>query len=85
MWIKIAGGARILDPDGVFDIGKRNILAVKRILWANHFGVVAENTGGDVSRTVTIHIASGEVDVAYHSQNKEKQGGERSWISGTCS
>ncbi len=57
--IKLAGGASVFDDRGIFDIGKRNILAAKRILWKSSLGATAEDTGGDISRTVTVSVDSG--------------------------
>ena len=36
--VKLVGGANIMDPNGTFDIGKRNVLAIKKILWENRLG-----------------------------------------------
>lgn len=59
--IKLAGGASIMDPNNTFNIGKRNILAVKKILWANHLGAIAEDVGDNISRTVTLDVGHGRV------------------------
>jgi chemotaxis protein CheD len=59
--VKLAGGATIMDPNGTFNIGKRNILAVKKILWGMGYGPVAEDVGGTISRTVSIAASSGAV------------------------
>lgn len=59
--VKVMGGANVLDASNTFNIGKRNILAVKKILWANRMGAVAEDVGGEHSRTVEVHADSGRV------------------------
>lgn len=59
--VKLAGGARVMDPKGTFNIGKRNILSVKKILWKYGMGAVAEDVGGNVSRTVTVQVDTGKV------------------------
>lgn len=64
VWVKLAGGASVMDPGGFFDIGKRNILAAKRILWGSSLGPVAEDTGGSTSRTVSIAVADGETAIS---------------------
>lgn len=69
--VKLAGGASIMDDKGIFDIGKRNILAAKRILWKSSLGAVAEDTGGDISRTVTVKVGDAETTIS--SGNKEWQ------------
>jgi chemotaxis protein CheD len=62
--IKLVGGARVLDPASTFDIGKRNVLATKKILWEHRLGVLAEDTGGELSRTVKVMVATGQVIVS---------------------
>jgi len=68
VWVKLAGGASVMDPNGVFDIGKRNILAVKRNLWRSSLGPIAEDTGGSISRTVLMTVADGEVSLSSGSR-----------------
>jgi chemotaxis protein CheD len=67
--VKIAGGASIMDDKGIFDIGKRNLLAAKRILWKSSLGAIAEDTGGEISRTVTVRVSDGETTIS--SSNRE--------------
>lgn len=59
--IKIAGGSSIMDENKTFDIGKRNGIAVKRFLWKEGLGVMKEDIGGKISRTVVIDIDTGKV------------------------
>ena len=70
VWVKLAGGASVMDPGNFFDIGKRNILAVKRVLWKSSLGPVAEDTGGNISRTVAFSVADGLVAIS---------SGQKSW------
>ena len=63
MVVKMAGGANILDPNDTFSIGKRNVLAIKKILWGLGMGVVAEDIGGNYSRTVSLELAAGTVEI----------------------
>ncbi|MEA1911990.1 MAG: chemotaxis protein CheD [Spirochaetota bacterium] len=59
--IKIAGGSSIMDENKTFDIGKRNAIAVKRFLWKQGLGVMKEDIGGNISRTVSISTDTGRV------------------------
>ncbi len=59
--IKITGGSSIMDENKTFDIGKRNAIAVKRFLWKQGLGVMKEDIGGNISRTVSIEIDTGKV------------------------
>jgi chemotaxis protein CheD len=61
--VKMAGGANILDPNDTFSIGKRNVLAIKKILWGLGMGVVAEDVGGNFSRTVSVELATGKMEI----------------------
>jgi chemotaxis protein CheD len=69
--VKIAGGATVMDDKGVFDIGKRNLLAAKRILWKSSLGAIAEDSGGDISRTVSVRVSDGETTIS--SGNRQWQ------------
>jgi len=53
----------------VFNIGKRNCLAVRKILWKAGVMLQSENLGGTDSRTVRLDVATGKVSLS--------QGGER--------
>lgn len=62
--VKMAGGAAVMDDKGVFDIGKRNLLAIKRILWKSSLGAIAEDTGGTISRTVSLNVGDGTTTIS---------------------
>lgn len=62
--IKLIGGSNIMDENHHFDIGKRNVLAIKKLLWKYQLGVIAEDTGGDISRTVTVTVETGAVAIS---------------------
>ena len=57
--VKLAGGAQIMDQNNTFNIGKRNALAAKKILWGFGLAPVAEDLGDNFSRTVTLAADSG--------------------------
>jgi chemotaxis protein CheD len=61
--VKVIGGAQILDQKGVFNIGKRNYLAVRKIFWKNNVIITAEHVGGSVNRTVRLEMDNGKVSV----------------------
>lgn len=64
MMVKIAGGANVLDTNNLFNIGKRNVLALKKILWPLGMGPVAEDVGGSYSRTVSVSVATGLITLS---------------------
>ena len=59
--VMAAGGAQMLDPNGTFNIGKRNHLAMRKIFWKAGVIVHKEEIGGILSRTVKIEVATGRV------------------------
>ncbi len=61
MIVKLCGGANVMDPNDTFNIGKRNALAVKKVLWKYGMGAVSEDLGGNFSRTVTVFVDTGDV------------------------
>jgi len=62
--VKLAGGAKIMDPNNTFNIGKRNALAVKKTLWKYALGPVAEDLGATYSRTVSVSVTTGEITLS---------------------
>lgn len=61
--ICLVGGASVLDPNNVFQIGRKNYLMVKNLLWRNGYFVAAEAVGGADWRTMRLEIATGRVEV----------------------
>ena len=68
MIVKVAGGARIMDPSEVFNIGKRNYAALRKIFWRNNVLVDAEDIGGTSNRTMWLSVATGEVWLRVHGR-----------------
>ena len=58
--VRAVGGASMMDQENVFDIGRRNHLAMRKILWKAGVMVHAEAVGGVRSRTVRLEIGSGK-------------------------
>ena len=70
--VKLIGGAAVFDDHGIFNIGKRNLAAVKKILWKAGVMVHAEEVGGTQSRTVRMDVATGRL-VINGPGGKEKE------------
>ncbi len=64
LMVKLVGGAAIMDPNNTFNIGKRNILAVRKALWKHKLGAIAEDIEGSISRTVSVSLETGLVTVS---------------------
>ncbi|MBQ7958380.1 MAG: chemotaxis protein CheD, partial [Oscillospiraceae bacterium] len=61
---KIAGGAQMFQGNsGVFNIGERNIQAVKIVLSKLNIPIVAEDTGLNYGRTVFFDAQTGTMQV----------------------
>jgi chemotaxis protein CheD len=59
--VRVAGGAHVLDDEGVFNIGKRNFLAMKKIFWKAGVMIHAMEVGGNRSRTLRLEVGSGRL------------------------
>lgn len=62
--VKLVGGATVMDPNNTFNIGKRNALAIKKILWSFGMGAAVEDVGGQISRTVEVDVREGKVKIS---------------------
>jgi chemotaxis protein CheD len=71
MIVTAAGGAQLLDDNGVFNIGRRNRLAMRKALWQANLALYAEHTGGTESRTVRLEVDTGRVFVRDAGQPQE--------------
>ncbi|MBU2537990.1 MAG: chemotaxis protein CheD [Proteobacteria bacterium] len=58
---KLAGGAAVIKIKNPFHIGERILQATHQALHSLHIPVAQKDTGGSVSRTVSLHVESGTV------------------------
>ena len=72
MKVFIAGGAEILDQHGFFNIGKRNYMALKKMLFRNNVLIEKQAVGGNVNRTVRLEIATGHIYVKTSGAREER-------------
>jgi len=61
--VHLLGGAAITAGSGGLDVGRRNGLMAKKLLWQNGVLVKGESLGGTDSRTVSLWAADGRVQV----------------------
>jgi len=66
--IRLVGGAEFrghksTGTEGVFNVGRRNVIAARGILWRNGVLVEGEDIGGTRPRTLTLSAANGRVTV----------------------
>lgn len=67
--VKVAGGAQLLDEQGVFSIGKRNHEALSGLLARNGYVICAWDVGGLSSRTLRMDLMTGEVTIKTPGNN----------------
>ncbi len=68
---KVAGGASPLDDKGMFKIGERNYVVLRKVLWKNEILIAAEDVGGTIARTMYLHMATGITTVKSGGQEAE--------------
>ena len=64
MIVKVAGGSHSgdSDEDDKYQIGKRNLVTLRKLLWKNGVMLRAQEIGGvQVSRTMWLDVATGEL------------------------
>ncbi len=68
--LKVSGGSSMpmVAASDSFQIGKRNIMAVKKMLWKNNVMIQGSDVGGNVSRNMTLNMETGEVSVKIGSE-----------------
>jgi chemotaxis protein CheD len=59
--VKLMGGANVMDANNVFNIGKRNVLSIRKHLWQNRLAPHGEDVGGSFSRTVWVEVGTGKI------------------------
>jgi chemotaxis protein CheD len=65
MVVRVAGGASLTpaEEDDLFQIGTRNMVVLRKLLWKNGVLLRAQDVGGRLSRTVSLCVGSGQVMV----------------------
>lgn len=70
MNVKIAGGAAMDTGPKGFDIGKRNHLAIRKVLWKHGMFIDAEDVGGSCPRNMYLDLEDGAVTVKANGVDK---------------
>jgi len=69
--VKVAGCSQILDDKGLFNIGERNYMTLRKLLWKNSILISAEDIGGNDSRTLYLELATGRVIIKSRDRKTE--------------
>jgi chemotaxis protein CheD len=64
--VRLVGGAEIPDGDQAGRLAKRNLLAVRSVLWRRGVFVDGEEVGGTKARRATLTVSNGELLVGLH-------------------
>jgi chemotaxis protein CheD len=76
--VSVVGGAQLLDSNEIFNIGKRNHLALRRIFWKSGILVHYEDVGGTSSRTIRLEVATGQLTLRHGGTDRVLEpGGKR--------
>lgn len=70
------GGAELFQVSDSLNIGKRNHLAMRKILWKAGVLVTGEDVGGTAPRTVRFEVASGRIVVSSGRELREFHAGK---------
>lgn len=68
--IKVAGGAQMMDNNGVFNIGSRNFTTFRKIMWKNKLLIAAQDVGGMAARTLRLFIEDGKVSINMQAETQ---------------
>lgn len=72
MKVVVTGGSHVLDQQEIFNIGKRNDMAVRKIFHRNNVFIDYRDVGGNVNRTVRLAVKSGEVSIKVSGRGEKK-------------
>ena len=64
------GGAEVLGDDGHFKVGSRNRTTLRKIFWKNNILLSGDDTGGSISRTLSLATTDGTVVVRHKGKER---------------
>ena len=73
--VTVAGGASLrASGKDCFEIGKRNLVMLRKLLWRNGVLLQREDVGGNCSRNMSLDVSTGDVTIfSYNGANKGKE------------
>lgn len=66
--VHVVGGAQMMAAVSGAQIGKKNILVARKQLWQLGYLIEGEVVGGSASRSVTLDVTDGDVDIREHGR-----------------
>lgn len=70
MVVCAAGGAEVMADDNKFRIGTRNRTILRKLFWKNNVLLSSEDTGGSISRTMSLDLADGRIAIRNKSTER---------------
>ncbi|NOX26189.1 MAG: chemotaxis protein CheD [Deltaproteobacteria bacterium] len=61
MKVYVVGGSQVMDEAGMFNIGKRNQMIIRKMFMKNNVMITREDVGGNVNRTISLEVGTGLV------------------------
>jgi len=61
MKVYVVGGSQVMDESGMFNIGKRNQMIIRKMFLKNNVMIAKEDVGGNVNRTISLEVGTGIV------------------------
>ncbi|HKJ67049.1 MAG TPA: chemotaxis protein CheD [bacterium] len=65
----IIGGARFMEQDSYFNIGERNIAALRKLFWRNNVLIDKKHIGDRINRTIRLEVSTGNIYVKESTEN----------------
>jgi len=72
MKVIVVGGSQVLDQKGLFNIGKRNDIAVRKMFHKNNVIIDYKDIGGTVNRTIKIAVNNGDTWIKVSGKGERK-------------
>jgi chemotaxis protein CheD len=72
MKVVVVGGSQVLDQKGLFNIGKRNDIAVRKMFHKNNVIIDYKDVGGTVNRTVKLAVNTGDIWIKVSGKGEKK-------------
>lgn len=67
--VHVVGGAQMMAAVSSAQIGKKNVLVARKQLWQLGYLIEGEVVGGTTSRSVTLDVGHGDIDIREHGRH----------------
>lgn len=70
--VVMVGGSQVMDQNGFFNIGKRNVMAARKIFHRNNVVIDFADTGGTTNRTIRLAVSGGKTWLKVSGQGEKE-------------